>query len=952
MLSRLSLLLSFLLPGCAFVSQSAEDARLDPDGDGVTLDNDCDSTDPTVSAIRRWFADADGDAFGDPTHAMDACGQPDGYVADATDCDDASAAISPAADEVCATPEDDNCDGLTDDGVDAPSWYVDGDDDGYGDSATEWVGCTAPADSVAFDGDCDDDDAAVSPGADERCGGGDEDCDGLIDDDDANVVGATDSWEDNDGDGYGAGRVVALCEPRAGMVENDDDCDDSLSTSSPVGVEICGGRDEDCDGLTDDADPSVTATTDWYADGDADGYGVGAVVASSCVAPAGSAARLLDCDDAEPAVHPGAVETCATLADDDCNGDANELGADACTNFYVDSDGDGYGVASAVQCRCVATVDYTAVTSTDCDDADRAVNPGETESCATAVDDDCSGSVNDLGADGCTVRYLDADRDGYGSSASECRCSTEGSYDSALATDCDDASSSASPALAEIWYDGIDEDCDGGSDYDQDGDGYDALAWSGSDCADTDSTIAPDVAEVCDDGIDNNCDDSAGTCAWSGAVDALSDVDATLYGAESGDMAFGAALSIGPLDASGGDDVLIGAPSTDSSSGAVYAFRSAPSGTHSSWTADESVTARRGGGELGASVAVLLDGSDRVTFLSEPFYEEASNGGGVWTVDARSNGDVSDVACRLYYPRTGASTGVLAVAVTGDQDGDGGPEVVFGVPGSHYASSNDGMVTVASYMRCGSESVDFDEGWYGAGADAELGVAVATGQDLTGDGVDDVLAGAPGDASGAGGVYLLELDTRGYAKVSSAATAEWQGVYAGDAAGSSVAMVGDVTGDGLADALAGAPWSSDGGDGAGQAYLLAGGTSGVVSLSAADAVFTGAAIAMHLGSALTALDLDNDGQLDLALGASGDADGAAYGTDAGHTYVYYGPVSGAFSSAAADVTVTGMSGDALGTALAAGDVDADGIDDLMIGAPDDDAHRGAGSVYVLYGRGF
>lgn len=952
MSSRFALCLSLLLPGCAFLSQADEDARLDPDGDGVTLDDDCDSADPTVSAVRRWFADADGDSFGDRSHAVDACGQPAGYVADATDCDDASAYISPAAEELCATPEDDNCDGVTEGGVDAPSWYVDGDDDGYGDSATEWVGCTAPADSVAFDGDCDDADPAVNPGVNELCGGGDEDCDGLIDDADSNVVGGTDSWADNDDDGYGAGSMVALCEPRAGMVENDDDCDDSLSSSSPAGVETCGGRDEDCDGLTDDADPDVTATTDWYADGDSDGYGVGAVVLNSCVAPVNTASTLLDCDDADAAIYPGAVETCATLADDDCNGDANELGAPLCSNFYPDADGDGYGVASSVECRCVATVDYTSVTSTDCDDGDIGVHPGATELCATSVDDDCSGSVNDLDADACVTRYLDADRDGYGSSASECRCTPEGSYDSALATDCDDASAAASPALAEVWYDGIDEDCDGGSDYDQDRDGYDALAWSGTDCTDTDSAISPGVAEVCDDGIDNNCDDSAGVCAWSGAVDALSDVDATLYGADGSDMSFGAALAVGPLDSSGGDDLLIGAPVTDSWSGAVYAFRSAPSGTHSSGTADETVTSQRGGGELGASVAVLLDSTDRATFLSEPFYDEASNGGGVWAVDARSDGDVSDVACRLYYPRSGASTGVLAVAVTSDQDGDGGPEVVFGVPGSNYASSNDGMVTVASYKNCGTESVDFDEGWYGAAADAELGVAVATGQDLTGDGVDDVLAGAPGDSAGAGGVYLLELDTRGYAMVSSAATAEWQGVYAGDAAGTSVAMVGDVTGDGLADALAGAPWSMDGGDGAGQAYLLVGGTSGVMSLSAADAVFTGAAISMHLGSALTALDLNNDGQLDIALGASGDADGAAYGTDAGHAYVYYGPVSGAFSSAAADVTVTGMSGDSLGTALAFGDIDADGIDDLTIGAPDADAHRGTGSVYVLYGRGF
>jgi hypothetical protein len=73
-------------------------------------------------------------------------------------------------------------------------------------------------------------------------------------------------------------------------------------------------------------------------------------------------------------------------------------------------------------------------------------------------------------------------------------------------TDCDDSAASISPASAEIWYDGIDEDCDGADDYDADGDGDTAIAWGGTDCDDTDPSINPAAREIWYDGKDENCD--------------------------------------------------------------------------------------------------------------------------------------------------------------------------------------------------------------------------------------------------------------------------------------------------------------------------------------------------------------------------------------------------------------------------------------------------------------
>jgi hypothetical protein len=158
------------------------DPLQNPDADEVCNgeDDDCDyrtDEDDAVDALT-WYADADGDGFGDAATTTVACEAPDGYGADATDCDDGDSTQYPGADEVC-NGEDDDCEGDVDenDAVDAGTWYTDADSDGYGDPATAQVACDAPSGTVADDTDCDDADAAINPGATEVCDGVDNDCD-------------------------------------------------------------------------------------------------------------------------------------------------------------------------------------------------------------------------------------------------------------------------------------------------------------------------------------------------------------------------------------------------------------------------------------------------------------------------------------------------------------------------------------------------------------------------------------------------------------------------------------------------------------------------------------------------------------------------------------------------------------------------------------------------------
>jgi hypothetical protein len=134
-------------------------------------DNDCDgAVDPVTSVdVLTFYADTDGDGYGDAASPTAACAPPGGYVADATDCDDSTASRSPAAAEVCDVGDvDEDCDGLTDDGDSSAtgqtSWYVDGDADGYGDEGASPVhACDQPVGYARNNDDCDDDNAARNP---------------------------------------------------------------------------------------------------------------------------------------------------------------------------------------------------------------------------------------------------------------------------------------------------------------------------------------------------------------------------------------------------------------------------------------------------------------------------------------------------------------------------------------------------------------------------------------------------------------------------------------------------------------------------------------------------------------------------------------------------------------------------------------------------------------------
>jgi hypothetical protein len=192
---------------------------------------------------------------------------------------------------------------------------------------------------------------------------------GQVEDYTVNIVAPVTYYTDNDGDGYGTGSGTAACALPPNTSANNTDCNDAATAINPGALEICNaGVDDDCDGLADNADPSVTGQTSYYTDLDGDGYGTGAAILS-CTQPVNTSTNADDCDDLDIAVNPGATEVCNGGVDDDCDGladnaDPNVTGQ---TTWYQDADSDGLGNLNVVQMSCSQPSGYVS-NSLDCND--------------------------------------------------------------------------------------------------------------------------------------------------------------------------------------------------------------------------------------------------------------------------------------------------------------------------------------------------------------------------------------------------------------------------------------------------------------------------------------------------------------------------------------------------------------------------------------------------------
>jgi len=427
--------------------------------------------------------------------------------------------------------------------------------------------CTPDTSPCQREFDCNDEDGSVFPRANETCGSDtDLNCSGSIGED--GCMECMQYYRDVDGDAFGiTGESRCLNGPDGEYRAIEaGDCNDADHAMNPGSFEVCqNGRDDDCDGLTDEETDTASCDGDeacvdlaesdgcrkcitFYLDADGDTFGDSDD--SNCLnAPQGGyrAARIGDCDDGDPAVNPLAEEECNGI-DDNCDGRIDEGGSLGCLPYFHDNDGDGAGAPGNLECLCAASLDFSAETGDDCDDGDYFMYPDADEVCDNDRDDDCDGDTDENECTECFVYFLDKDSDGFGVGAdSRCLPKAFEAYTATEDGDCDDFDEEINPGVEGTC------DTDGGACgepdkgscaegkwfyFDKDGDGYgetrnrkclcgqDGLysVETGGDCNDSAPLIHPGADEACTsgsgDGIDENCDgatdeeDALGCTTW------------------------------------------------------------------------------------------------------------------------------------------------------------------------------------------------------------------------------------------------------------------------------------------------------------------------------------------------------------------------------------------------------------------------------------------------------
>ena len=534
-----------------------------------------------------------------------------------------------------------------------------------------------------------------------------------------------------------------------------------------------------------------------------------------------------DCDPDDEWVYPGATEIPYDGKDNDCAGDGD----------LTDVDGDGYdGVNGG---------------GDDCNDSNPTIYPGAYDECYDGIDQDCDGFPAEPDED-----TTDCDGDGHIGIGTE-------------ATDCDDEDPEVNPDAEEIWYDGVDQDCSGvyTSDYDQDGDGEDAMGFEdegveGTDCDDTDATVFSEADELWD-GQDNNCDE---------VIDTITIFDADydwFANTSSYDGYFGfTALALEDYDGDGTTEFAVGGP-TSGEDGSQQGWLQVFSIADGDGTPADSAHARAFNTSDGAWFgwdAALLDDMDgdgyKDVLVGSPLAYSGS--GGLYLMsggDLAAGGEIAQGNALSTF--VGPTYAGFTVSNVGDLNGDGYPEVGTTVTdyliSLGYGIPLEGAIWDAkAHVDSGSGGTSVDVLATFVSSAGRTGGELVTGADYDGDGLGDMLVTV--NVSAGGAVVMLPgsdlsggatLDVGEYDKIAGA-----EGYYLGGHA----ARMSDLDGDGLEDFALAAPGYDGTGTDVGAVF-----------------VFLGAA-ELEAGAAKTLAHAyiegtEDNGQLSLSIDQSADADG-------------------------------------------------------------------------------
>jgi hypothetical protein len=631
-----------------------------------------------------------------------------------------------------------------------------------GDSASSWT--DDDNDGYPAEEDCDDNDAAVNPGADEICDGLDNDCDEQID---VDAVDGGTWYADVDQDGFGdESNPVFDCTQPADLIAEGGDCDDASATVFPGADELCNEIDDDCDGETDEdaVDPST-----FYTDADSDGYGDAESPVEACSAPSGTVEDDSDCDDGNVLANPGEAEICDDGFDNDCDGTDNgcaTTGAVPVSDADVVLNGASAGDGAGQPLRGVGDLsgdglDDLAVSARDADlsaeDAgavylvEGGLSAGQYELA------DQAWAVITGGAAGDNLKGVwgvgDMDGDGDGDLAVSSQLTDEvgnnagtvylfyGALSGEVSVSSADATVSAEAA----------------------GDQFGVITFSG----DLDDDGTPDLLATAPNNDDNGS--NAGSAyLFAGPVSDMEADQGTLVirGEDEGDKLGGGLSRAGDVDGDGVGDFLIGVPYDDDGgedAGAVLVFYGGSdlSGTVSASDADLKVTGSAGD-ELGwgLSEAGDHDGDGLGDWLASARRRDAGGlnaAGGIYLVPGSLASDSDAGTAKLALIKGAGAEDKISNNHGGqDVNADGSPDVLVGAKDVSGAGEASGAAYLFYGPLSGTWGADeADAVFSGEAAGDEVGAPVNLTGDLNGDGIGDFGVGGRGVDEGTGAAYIF-----------------------------------------------------------------------------------------------------------------------------------------------------------------------------------------------------
>lgn len=407
--------------------------------------------------------------------------------------------------------------------------------------------------------------------------------------------------------------------------------------------------------------------------------------------------------------------------------------------------------------------------------------------------------------------------------------------------------------------------------------------------------------------------------------------------------------SAGDINGDGYSDVIVGAHEYDngeSAEGRAFVYKGSASGLSTSpdWTGESNQVGAYYAFSVSGAGDVNNDGFDDVIVGARNYGNGESFEGRAYVYFGSASG-LSAVEDWSFESNQASTFIGYSVASAGDVNNDNYDDIVVGAPYYSNGEASEGEALVfhgSASGPSGTASWSVESNQVGA----YLGKNAASAGDVNDDGYDDVVIGASSFTNGQtseGAAYVYYGSASGLS-----ASADWanEGNQAWALYGSSVSSAGDVNGDGYGDVLVGASNFDNGESNEGRAYLYLGADSGL-ALSSSWATEGNQADAELGDSASSAGDINGDGYSDIMIGAHKYSNGQSY---EGRVLVYYGSPGGPSGSADWTGESDLASADYGNSVATAGDVNGDGYSDLVVGSQSyANGEIAEGRAYVYYG---